>query len=164
MLVYRKNIILLFAVFFFNSSLHAQGKKNIKTNKIKSSTEFHVLVAHEKDSTYKDTYTVFDTNGNTVEEIKFNPNGSIRKKRTYKFDGSKNKLEELEYEGTTLVKKQQYAYNANGNKILEVTYDGTNKLIKKEVFIYNRLGLKVEHKIYNGNNVLVEIHKFTYKS
>ena len=157
-----KHLLLSFILIFSVVSLFAQSKKEIKSNKIKSSTEVHIIAGHEKDSTYKDTYQAFDKDGNTIEEIKFNPNGTVKKRRTFKFDSDKNKTEEVEYDGTTLSKKHQYSYNAHGDKVLEVTYDGSNKLVKKEVYIYNSLGLKVEHKIYDGNNVLIETHKFTY--
>ena len=158
-----KKIFLFFSFIVFSSALFSQGKKDIKTYKIKATSENVTATEGGKDISFRDSYTAFDKNGNTLEDIQYNKDGTVKKKITTKYDSNKNKTEEVEYDGTGVIKKHLYSYNSKGDKTLEVTYDGSGKLIKKEVYLYNNKGLKVEKKIYDANNTLLETHKFTYE-
>lgn len=143
--------------------LFAQSKKEVKENKIKSTLESVTIIENGKETTYKDTYTEFDKNGNIIAQTEYNRDGTIKRKVTSKYDSFKNKTEELEYEGNHLVRKRLFSYNGNGEKTLQVTYDGSGKLLKKEVFIYNNKGLRSEKKIYDATNNLIETHKYIYQ-
>ena len=171
------SISILFSIFFLLSPLlwrgvggeaFAQSKKDVKENDIKSSTENTTVVENGKETFYKDTYTAFDKSGNMIEEIIYNPDGTVKKRHTMKYDklSGKNKMEEVEYEGKDgliISKKHTWTYNLDNDKTQELTYDGSGKLIRKEIYTYSNKGLKVEKKIYDGNNVLLETHKFSYK-
>jgi len=161
-----KNLIMTLLAFCICSASFSQKKKDIKKDKIKSTTETITKIENGKEVTYKDSYTSFDKNGNIIEEINYNKDGTVKKRHTSRFDDGKNKTEEIEYEGVdgkAIQKKHQYSYNSKGDKILEITYDGAGKLIKKEVYTYNSLGLRDEKKVYDAKNVLIESHKYSYE-
>lgn len=159
--------IFLVSLFFILPLLSfSQSKKDVKEHEIKSVSET-VLV--NDGSKYKDSYTVFDKSGNMIEEILYNPDGTVKKRHTMKYDKltGKNKMEEVEYEGKdgmTISKKHLWTYNLDNDKTQELTYDASGKLIRKEIYIYSNKGLKVEKKIFDGTNVLLETHKFEYKN
>jgi|ERR1035437_3820722 hypothetical protein len=159
--------LLVFSFLLLVSSqgeVFSQKKKEIKLNKIKTTTESITETNAGKEVTYKDTYSSFDKNGNILEEIKYNSDGTIKKKTVTKYDNFKNKIEETEYDGNgNVVKKQQCAYNSKGDKILEEEYDGNNKLTQKTVYIINSKGLRVEKRVYDSNNVLKKSYKITYE-
>src|ERR1043166_4842996 len=75
-----------------------QSKKEIKANKIKSTTEYTTETISGKEVSYKSTYSVFDKDGNTIEKTEFGPDGSVKKKSTAKFDSKGNKIEETNFE------------------------------------------------------------------
>ena len=105
---YMKNThfgYLCFLVFLLNNTLiYAQGKKTIRKFNIRVEIE----TVKEGNSTYKSEQRLYDVNGNEVEFIKFNKDGSIKKKVVSKYDKNNNLIEELEYEGNQLIRKKNY--------------------------------------------------------
>ena len=150
-------LCLLYTPFSFS-----QSKKEIKEYQIKSTTE----IVSEKGVTapHKDSYTAFDKNGNITEFTEFNKDGTVKTKQTVKYNSFKNKTEEVDYEGNSIVRKRTYSYNADGEKEVELTYDGKGKIIKKEIFKYNNKGLRSEKKVYDASNTLLETHLYTYQT
>jgi hypothetical protein len=143
---------------------YSQSRDVISKFNVKSQTEIITEIINGVEITYKDTYTGFDKNGNTIEEIKYGKDSSVKKRQTTGYNKDQNKIEEEEYDSSgSLKKKHVYTYNSNGDKILEVTYDSNGKISKKEAYEYNDKGLKTVKKIYNGNDILIEVHKFTYE-
>lgn len=155
-------LCLFVSAFCFNDSF-SQSKKEVKDNKIKSTTEDVTATENGKEITYKDSYITYDKNGNITEQTEYNKDGTIKNKLSMKYDNFKNKIEEIEYEGNTIKQKRQFSYNTNGDKTVEVTFDAAGKLLKKEIYFYNNKGLRTEKKTYGSSNTLVETHKYTYQ-
>jgi uncharacterized protein YkuJ len=162
---FARLIFFFVAGFVFSFHIvHSQSKVLISKFNVKSQTEVITEIIGGVEITYKDTFTGFDKNGNTVEEIKYSKDSSIKKRQTSEYNKDQNKTEEDEYDSNGNIKKKHiYTYNANGDKILEITYDSNGTISKKEAYEYNDKGLKIVKKIYNGNDVLLEVHKFTYE-
>ena len=170
-----RKIFFISSIFFF--CLHfafAQSKKEIKEYKIKSTTENTTETVDGKEVTYKSTYSAFNKNGETTEKTEYNPDGSIKRKETTKFDSKGNKIEETFYEvkdkkndsEKPAVKntKTTSKYNSNDNKIEEIEYDGAGKMLKKTIFSYNAYGDKTMEVVYDSGGKLLKKSVFTYDS
>ena len=162
----KKHFIIFLNIFLFLSiqTAYSQKKKSVKKLNLKSVTESVISVEGGKNKSLKDSYTGFDKSGNVTSEIKYNSDGSIRKKTIFKYDEEGNKIEEAEYNGSgKLVSKVVNAYNAKGDKTTEIEYDANNVLLKKSTYVYDSRNLKTEKKIYNGGNVLIKTHTYSYE-
>jgi hypothetical protein len=143
--------------------IFAQSKKDLKKYNIKSVSELTTRTTDSGEISYKDCYQRFDNNGNTIEEINYRKDGTIKERNIRKFDSSNNLLSEEEQDATgKLKKKQVYQYNMEGDRIGETEYDEFNKLSKKTVILYNNKGFKMEKQIYDGNLKLITIKKYEY--
>ena len=85
----------------------------------------------------------FDLDGNVVEYILYDQNGSLSKKSTNKFDSNGNVVEWLSYESDGLLEmKYIFKYDSNGNKVEESHYDPEENLkndyfgVSKHIFKY----------------------------
>ncbi len=153
--------ILLFLSFSFGA--FSQSKKDIRNNKIVSETAVITITESGKEISYKDSYTLYDKNGNVIEQTEYNRDGSIKNKETNKFDANKNKIETTEYnEKDKTTTKTTFVYDKNDNKILETEYDNKGKIIKQSAYIYNNKGFKTEKRTVDGNKKLIAIKKHTY--
>jgi hypothetical protein len=165
-----KKIRLAFVLsLLFSNLIFAQSKKDIKKNKIKSITEWNTKFQNGKEVSFKESFTVFDKNGRTIELTEYTKDGSIKKKESTKYDAYDNKVEENKYENDQnsnsskeKTKKIIYKYNINNDKIEEEEYDGNGKLLKKSIYSYDNKGLKVGKKTYVGDNVLETNRKYVY--
>ena len=181
--------ISLLCLFSFYSV--AQSKKNIKKNKVKSTSVTTTEDVKGAQQTFKDTYEEYDSDGNTIVDIEYNPDGTVKKKETYKFNKNGDvlehvvygtqgeikksttmkysalfdKIEELRYEGASnkLVEREVYTYNAQGQRTSEVTLDDKGVLIKKAIYTYDKKGLKLEKKTVDGKDKLLSDKKYTYE-
>jgi len=141
----------------------SQSKKEIKDNKIKSTT---VEKTEQKDGvvvTYKETYEEYDKNGNTIVKIEYNKAGEIKSKENNKYDGFGNVTEKTEFEkksGKTV--KTTYKYDAKGEKTEEIVYDTDGVIKSKQIFVKDNKGLKKETKEYNSKGELRWSRKYTY--
>jgi glycogen debranching enzyme len=159
-----KNILSLLLIFISLFSF-AQSKKDIRNNKIASETAMITVTENGKEITYKDSYTIYDKNGNVIEQTEFNRDGSIKNKETNKFDANKNKIETTEYnEKDKTTTKTTFVYDKNDNKILETEYDGKGKIIRQSAYIYNNKGFKTEKRTVDGNKKLIAIKKHSYST
>lgn len=150
--------LLILSLIFFVFLANAQSKKNIRKFGIKVQIEN----VQEGKITYKSEQSVYDSNGNEIEWIKYNKDGTIKKKRTYKYDKKNNLIEEQEFDGNQLTRKVIYSYNNFDEKISEITYDGNGQILRKEIFTYNNKGLKSEKKVYDKNDNLISTHTYQY--
>lgn len=150
--------IIVLLLILPNFCVVAQSKKNIKKFNIRVQVE----TVQEGNLNYKSEQTVYDNNGNETEWIKYNKDGSIKRKRITKYNKQNDPLEILEYEGNQMTRKTVFEYNNFNEKISEITYDGNNQIIKKEIFTYNNKGLKSEKKVYDKNNQLISTHTYQY--
>jgi hypothetical protein len=197
-------IYVFIIAYSISGSAFAQSRKQVKANKIKSVTENTIEKINGAETTYKSGYTAFDKDGNTIEKTDYAADGNVKRKQTFKFDSKGNKLEEInfdpilpdknpktdanktdkrnvkftykynvnddkteevEIDGATgkQIKKTQFSYNANGDKSMEVVYDENNVLAKKSVYTYDKKGLKIEKKTYDSVNNLIETKKYVYQ-
>jgi predicted mannosyl-3-phosphoglycerate phosphatase (HAD superfamily) len=156
---------LLSLIILFTVSVSAQSKKDIRNNKIVSELCTISVTENGKDISYKDSYTVYDKNGNIVEQTEFNRDGSIKFKEINKYDAKKNKIEKTEYsDKDKKTIKTTYGYNANDDKVMETEYDNTGAIYRQSVFLYNNKGFKTEKRTIDGNKKLIAIKKYIYSA
>lgn len=168
----------------------SQNKKTAKANKIKAATVWQTDMENGKTTTYKDSYEEFDKNGNTVQEIEYKKDGSVKKKKTavydqfqnvieetvydagkktnymkkYKYNAYNDVTEETEFEGSgALVRKTVFTYNNQGDVLTETVTDPAGKVIKKIVYQYAAKKLKSGKQTYNTDNTLVSTKKWSYE-
>ena len=163
---------ILSVLFLFTASF-AQSKKEVKANKIKSTTEYTTEIIGGKEVTYKSSYSVFDKEGNTIEKQDFLPDGSLKKKNTAKYDGKGNKIEETNFvakddkpqddpkpdaKNTKTVSK----FNSANDKTEEIVYDAVSgKQLKKTQTSYTS-GNKMLEAVFDGDNKLTKKSVYTY--
>lgn len=156
-------------IYMLGTSLYAQSKKKIEKNRIKSVTENVTFYDNGKEISYKDYYVLFSKGGKVLEEANYNKDGTFHKRKTFKYDNNKNRIEETFYEEAD--KKNEiesrkiiFKYNGANDKIEELEYDGTGKIIKKVVYAYNNLGEKVSEMHYDGDENLKKKVGYAYNS
>jgi len=143
--------------------------------------EREMFYSGEKFGTEKDKYTIFNSQGNKIEETCYNSDGSLYSKETYRYDKNGNKIEidrhESDYildvkslykfnsEGFlieenryfsdgSLISKSNYKYDDKGNQIEENKYDSDGSLNSKSIYKYDTKGHKIENKYYDANGKL----------
>jgi hypothetical protein len=129
----KKYSILLFLVFSC-FVLKAQSEKEIKTLGIKTK---NVWVNLNEKSKYLESTEKYDSNGNVLEEIKYEKDKSIKKHVIW-------------------------TYNSNNDKLTETHLDASGNTIKKIVYEYNG-SLRIMKKEYNEKNKLVSWKTYTYE-
>lgn len=167
-----KNKIIIGGLLFlcFISIVQAQSSKKVKNFRIKSTTEWVTLNnGEDKSEARKDTYTAFDKDGNTIEKIEYNKDGSIKKRETAKYDAKGNILEESSFESKSdkenkdsNTKKVIYKYNAANDKTEESVFDGDGKLVRRTVFTYNRNGDKSAEVTMDASGKVLKKSIYTY--
>src|SRR6267154_2186888 len=96
----RSKIFLgLLALLSFSLVTSAQSKKEIKKFKIKSVTVSSTDVNSEgNEKTRNDSYQKFDSNGEVIEDVEYNKDGTFKKKETKKFNKNSDPVEEIIYD------------------------------------------------------------------
>ena len=149
--------ISLLCLFSFYSV--AQSKKNIKKNKVKSTSVTTTEDVKGSQQTFKDTYEEYDSDGNTIVDIEYNPDGTFKKKETYKFNKNGDVLEHVVYGTQGEIKKSTtMKYSALFDKM-----DDKGVLKKKAIYTYDKKGLKLEKKTVDGKDKLLSDKKYTYE-
>ncbi|HNQ68285.1 MAG TPA: hypothetical protein PKN32_07895 [Bacteroidales bacterium] len=157
--------VLFFVIALLPVFVLAQSKKEVRDNKIKSTT---IEKTEQKDGqsiTYKEFYEEYDKNGNTILKIEYSKAGDIKKKSTYKFDNFGNVVEKTEYDrksGATV--KTTTKYDAMGEKSEETETDSEGNIIQKQTYKVDGKGLRQEAKEHNGKGELRWIKKYTYET
>jgi hypothetical protein len=170
-----KCVYILFLTCVLSLGANAQGKKDVKKNKIKSITEIVTTTENGKEITYKAYYIAFNKDGEVTEETEYYSNGTIKKKETTKYDANDNKVEETFYqkknpksddESEALInQKIVYKYNVHNDKVEEDEIDAsTGKIIKMQLFLYNSKGERNIEETYDANKKLIKKALFTYDS
>lgn len=169
-MVNRLGVVVCFFLFI---QLNAQSKKDIRLYKIKELTENTVLYENGKQvASYKSEITKFDKEGNTIENITYNSDGTIRRKEAAKYSG-KNKIEELvqvvnntkkadEENTNEKYKHTTSKYNSNNDKTEEVWYDEKGSIIKKETIAYNSRGDRLFEITYDGSGKIIQKIAYGY--
>lgn len=161
--------------------LSAQSKKDIKTYKIKATTVNVTLYdAGKQTSSFKESYSSYDKEGYTLEDIEYYSDGSVKRKQTNTYDNTKdhNKTSEIvqknddpkkksskddddNSDDNSKYKKVTYKYN-NGNKVEEAYYDETGKLVRKTTYTYTSHNDKQLEIDYDSYNVITRKISYTY--
>jgi hypothetical protein len=93
----------------------------------------------------------FNEAGDVIEYVQYNPDGSLREKKTYKYDASRNLVEKAYYDSDgSLDNKHTYKYDALGNMIEEASYESDGSLDNKHTYKYDSSGNRIEETIYSG--------------
>ncbi len=143
----------------------SQSGKEIKTNKIKSITTWQNDKDDSPAKVYKDTYEVFDKNGNTTTKIDYKKDGSIKSRQQFKFDKDNNKTEELEYDGNNVViTHKTYAYNAFGKRTEEKEFAPNGELTRKTTYTLNASGDKTAETVTDAKGAMLKKVEYTYNS
>lgn len=101
-----------------------------------------------------------------IEYNRYNSDGSLREKNTYKYDEKGNKIEENNYnDNGSLCWKNTYNYDEKGNVIEEnnYNYDGISKGIYTYEYEYDENKNWIQEiKYFNGIAQTIKIRKIEY--
>lgn len=111
--------------------LSAQSEKLIREMQIVSKETWNYTDSKSK---FRETLEKFDKEGNLIEEIKYNPDRSIKKHTKWTYNENNDKLTETEYDDKgQVISKKEYGY------------EGRLRTSRKE---YNEKGKLESWKIY----------------
>ncbi len=178
-------------ILLLTSQVSAQGKKTVKKFNLKGSTVTTTTYSDGKEMTFVESNLKFDKDGNVIEEIEFNNDGTFKKKETriynkngevtqechydkndllltklvITYNSNNDKLSEHKTDGSGKVLSwTKYGYDTMGEKIFELELDDKGKTITKSMFTYDNNGLRKEKKVYDANEVLISVKKYSYKT
>ncbi len=184
-----KKIIVLSICFLLVGSVWGQSKKEIKNNKIKSTTIWETKYEEGKPVTYKSSYQEYDRDGHCILNIEYSPTKVVLRKQTARYDANKNKIEETEFDllkkkntrrtskfnafkdkteeveydnSGVILQKITYSYDGDGNRVMETVFDPLGKIIRKSLFAYNGQNLKVTKETVSGTNTPISGKKWEY--
>lgn len=158
-----KTFCLMMICLMFVGSLYSQSKKKIREHKIISETTYNLKIIDGKEVSIKDSYEVYDKNGNVIEQTEYNKEGAIKKTEKTVYNANKDKIEEATYDGSgNLKSKKAYTYNSSGEKIGEIEYDGNGSIIKQSLTLFDTQGFKTGKRTYDGNKKLISTKKYVY--
>ena len=131
----RKIYILTFAILAIGAwAVYAQSKIKSRTETV---TEFDKKT--KKFITHKESYQLYNTNGDVIEEYGYDKKGAVNKHIKFEYNASGKKTKEIHLADKSSAVKfiVEYVYDAHGLKIeeLEKTADGS-KTTSKRVFSY----------------------------
>src|SRR6187455_606501 len=121
----------LLAVFFcglvmFPSICLSQGKKTVKKYNLKSTTINTTEFVDGKELTHVESVEKYDKEGNVIEDIEYNKDGTFRKKEIRQFNKAGDITQESRYdEHDVLISKLVITYNDSGDKLSEQKTDGS---------------------------------------
>ncbi|MEI6574903.1 MAG: hypothetical protein WCO63_01870 [Bacteroidota bacterium] len=155
--------ISLFLAMLLSYPLFAQSKKDIRNAKIASETTTVTQTDNGKDITYKETYTIYDKNGNVTEQTEYNKEGAVKRKESNKYNADNDKTEEVVFDAKEkTTRKTSFTYNVDGSKTGEIEYDEKGIILKQSTYTYNNKGLKTEKKTFDGKKKLLSTKKYNY--
>lgn len=167
-----KQILLFVLILLVATRTDAQSRKQAKEYKIKSTTETTTIFENGKESaTYKSSYKAFDKDGNVIEEVDYNKDGSTRKRVRSKYTGKekseeivennkspKDNSEDPKYSRTT------WKHNSNGDKIEETQYDQTGNIIQRTTCTYNAKGEKLMELTMDASGKIIRKELYVYNA
>ncbi|MDP4267800.1 MAG: hypothetical protein Q8880_10265 [Bacteroidota bacterium] len=171
-------IFILLAVSCHDKKEFKEERDKIKFFGIKSCTTFD----YDSNSSKKDTNRtkeekkVYDINGNIIEDIFYNTDGSVYNRNVFFYNKDQNETEHVIYNSMgNIINTISTTYDDNGNKI-EVNNYGLNKKIEyQEKNRYDKKNHRIESMIYNSDGTVnltsskydnkgLEIENIEYKS
>ena len=100
----------------------------------------------------------YDDNGNMIERIVTESDGSLTARFVYKYDAKGNKIEYRNYYHTgALGGKTIFTYNDDGEMTSQISYQGENSLSGKSVFLYDKKQRTEQTIIYQGETLRYKI-------
>jgi hypothetical protein len=160
-----QRILIIATCLLMMISSPGQTKKEVKKNKIKSTTDWEIAYESGKANTYKSSYEEFDRNGHSTMKIEYAPDGAVLTKVTAKYDNYQNKIEETEFDlSKKKNSKKTYKYNAFKDKTEEFEYNSAGVIVKKTSFTYNADGNKASEIMMDAAGIVVKKTTFTYNS
>ena len=152
------------------SAQSKKEKKAIKTYGVKSVTENVSESINGKESTRKDSYTIYDKNANITLNEEYRKDGTLKHKETAKYDSKGNKLEETAWDAPEVTPnpekyvKHVSKFDSDDNKTEELEYDAAGKLVSKSQYSYNSNGDKVLEVVYDPGGKLIKRVVYLYNS
>lgn len=132
--------------------------------------------------------TVYDANGNKIEERSLFPDGALLQRLTYKYDANNREIErnlcgesncfervvssydkkgnlirEEKYDDNGLFAIIDFKYDKKGNKIEIVAVGKDKELIQRFTYKYDKKGNEIETAEYDAGNNLIDIKTFVYR-
>ena len=160
-----KTILFLLILVGICKLAPCQSNKEIRFNKIKSVTTWQSEKGAGQSDVVKESYEVFDKDGNTTLKIKYKKDGTVDTKETTKYDKNQNKIEEFQYTGSDeIVSHKAYVYNAFGKKTEEREYTPTGEPSKETVFTYNPSGEKNAEIVTDSKGNLLKKVEYSYNA
>jgi hypothetical protein len=98
----------------------------------KSRTEivYEVDKKTKKEVAHKESYLLYNYNGDVIEEFGYDKKGVVNKHIKYEYNSNGKKIKEIHLNEKNVVKKiVEIKYDASGNKIEEIEYKADNKTI-----------------------------------
>jgi len=105
---FKTTALILFT--FYTLFLNAQSKKDIRNNKISAITTITTNFENGKEISYKDCSTIFDKNGNIVEETEYFSNGTIKSKKNTSTTLIRIRLKKLSMTVKLKVQQKQFTH------------------------------------------------------
>ncbi len=155
-----KFIILLFTLAFLPKLVFAQGKKELKKSKVQSI----VVTNLENNKVSNVSKSIYDENGELIEDTEYNKDGNIKKTTLFKYNTLGDVIEEIELDQQKkIIEKRIIRYNLKGKKLEEIVFDKQNRNIKKVFFAYNEKGLKTLRTTTDSTGAVLQVRKFIYE-
>lgn len=126
-----KRFLLLILALSGSLIMSAQSGKEIRTMQITSKETWNNTDSKNK---FLEMVEKFDKEGNLIEEIKYNPDRSIKKHTKWTYNVNNDKLTETEFDADGKIESKT-----------EYEYDGKLRTSKKD---YNEKGKLVSWKVY----------------
>jgi hypothetical protein len=134
-----KNIYFFVLACFLVLSVSAQKKNTIKNNNVKSVTVLQQDIEKANGPQVKESYTLYDDQGNTLEEIEYNKTGMVSSHMKYVYNSDNNKTKEIEIGANgKVIKTTEYKYSGTLKTEKDV-YDANGKLKSKKNYQYEYL-------------------------
>lgn len=113
------------------SPVFSQSGKEVKAKQIITKETWDYTNSKSK---FLETVEKFDKEGNLIEEIKYNPDRSIRKHTKWTYTENNDKLSETEYdEKGQVISRKEYEYEGS-LRISRKEYDEKGKLISWKIY------------------------------
>lgn len=142
-----------------------QSAKDIKANKIKSVTTWQKDQGDKPSEAHKDSYEVFDKYGKTTLKVIYEKDGSVKIKKTCRYDNNQNKIEDFDYaENGEVVLHKIYGYNAFQKKTEEKEYSSSGELVHKTSIAYNLAGDRTSETVNESKSYTVKKVEYKHNS
>jgi hypothetical protein len=138
----------------------SQSKTTLSKNKVKGATEIEI----KNNISIAQTKEFYDTNGEIIEEHKFDKIGKLKSVHKYTRNKTGDVTEENIYDSKSKLKERRAVkHNQAGQKLEESFYDSKNLLTKVTKYFYDEKGLKIEKKTFDAKGNLKKVNKYTYQ-